>query len=147
MASWLKQPSLLWHHNGCDGVSNHQPHECLLNRSFMGRSKETSKLRATALCVGNSPETGEFPAQMASNAESVSVWWHHHDPNGVICGRIFGLSSRNKHDNVCEKPITWSYMYLSDFNKAFDCITIPVRPGCTSQLATDNKVSVLQGQG
>ena len=24
--------------------------------------------------------TGEFPAQMASNAENVSIWWHHHAP-------------------------------------------------------------------
>ena len=22
--------------------------------------------------------TGEFPAQMASNAETVSIWWRHH---------------------------------------------------------------------
>ena len=29
------------------------------------------------LC-GNSPATGEFPAQMASNAENVSIWWRHH---------------------------------------------------------------------
>ena len=29
--------------------------------------------------VGNSPVTGEFPAQMASNAENVSIWWRHHD--------------------------------------------------------------------
>ena len=28
--------------------------------------------------VGNSPATGEFPAQMASNAENVSIWWRHH---------------------------------------------------------------------
>ena len=40
--------------------------------------KKTSKLRVTGLCVGNSPETGEFPAQMASNAENVSIWWRHH---------------------------------------------------------------------
>ena len=39
----------------------------------------TSKLRVTGLCVGNSPRTGEFPAQMASNAENVSIWWRHHD--------------------------------------------------------------------
>ena len=31
-----------------------------------------------ALCAGNSPVTGEFPAQMASNAENDSVWWRHH---------------------------------------------------------------------
>ena len=36
-------------------------------------------LRVTSLCVGNSPGTGEFPAQMASNAEIFSIWWRHHD--------------------------------------------------------------------
>ena len=70
--------SLQWRHNGRDGVSNHQPHHCLLNRSFRRRLKKTSKLSATGLCVGNSPMTGEFPAQMASNAENVSIWWRHH---------------------------------------------------------------------
>ena len=27
---------------------------------------------------GNSPGTGESPAQMASNAENVSIWWRYH---------------------------------------------------------------------
>ena len=31
-----------------------------------------------AFCAGNPPETGKFPAQMASNAENVSIWWRHH---------------------------------------------------------------------
>ena len=65
-------------HNGHDCVSNHQPHHCLLNRLFGRRSKKTSKLRVTGLCVGNSPGTGEFPIQMASNAENVSIWWRDH---------------------------------------------------------------------
>ena len=34
--------------------------------------RKHQKLRATGLCVGNSPVTGEFPAQMASNADNVS---------------------------------------------------------------------------
>ena len=67
-----------WRHNGHDSVSNHLPHDCLPNRLFRRRSKKTSKLRVTVLCVGNSPGTGEFPAQMASNAENVSIWWRHH---------------------------------------------------------------------
>ena len=46
-----------------DGVSNHQPQDYLLNRLFRRRSKNTSKLRVTGLCAGNSPVTGEFPAQ------------------------------------------------------------------------------------
>ena len=41
-------------------------------------SKKTSKLRVTGLCAGNSPVTGEFPVQMASNAENVSIWRRHH---------------------------------------------------------------------
>ena len=47
--------SLLWRHNEHDSVSNHQPRGCLLNRLFRRRSKKTSKLRVTGLCVGNSP--------------------------------------------------------------------------------------------
>ena len=70
--------TLRWRHNGRDSVSNHQPYDCLLNRLFRRRWKKTSKLRVTGLCVGNSPGTGEFPAQMASDVENVSIWWRHH---------------------------------------------------------------------
>ena len=71
--------TLRWRHNERDGISNHQPRHCLLNRLFGRRSRKTSKLRVTGLCVGNSPGTGEFPAQMASNVENVSIWWRHHE--------------------------------------------------------------------
>ena len=46
-------------------------------------SKKTPKLCVTGLCVGNSPVTGEFPAQMASNAENISIWWRY-DENGGL---------------------------------------------------------------
>ena len=52
---WNDYSALQWRHNDHDGVSNHQPHGCLLNRSFGRRSKKTSKLRVTGLCAGNSP--------------------------------------------------------------------------------------------
>ena len=64
MTCCLKTPNqdftLRWRHNERDGVSNHQPRDCLLNRLFRRRSKKTSKLRVAVLCVGNSPVTGEF---------------------------------------------------------------------------------------
>ena len=60
-------------------LSNHQPHGCLFNCLPRHRSKKTSKLHVTGLCAGNSPVTGEFPAQRTSNAENVSIWWRHHD--------------------------------------------------------------------
>ena len=75
--------TLRWRHNERDSVSNHQPHDCLPNRLFRRRSKKTSKLRVTGLCVGNSGN-GEFPAQRASYAENVSIWWRHHD---IRCNR------------------------------------------------------------
>ena len=78
-----KSLALQWRHNGHDSISNHQPHDCLLNRLFRCRSKKISKLRVTGLCAGNSPGTGEFPAQMASNTENDSIWWHHHGKSEV----------------------------------------------------------------
>ena len=81
---------LRWCHNDHAGVSNHQPHGYLLNRLSRRKSKKTSKLRVTGLCVGNSPGTGEFPAQMASYAENVSIWWRHHDTEYPIQRLIFG---------------------------------------------------------
>ena len=85
--SLLHPLSLQWRHNEHDGVSNHQPHDCLLNRLFRHRSKRTSKPSVTCLCAGNSSVTGEFPAQRASNLENISIWWHLHDANyGVYFG-------------------------------------------------------------
>ena len=80
---WIPCRSLQWRHNGHDGVSNHQPHDCLLNRLFRNRSKKTSKPRITGICAGNSPVTGEFHAPRASNAENVSIWWRHHIQNNL----------------------------------------------------------------
>ena len=76
--------TLHWRHNDHGGVSNHQPHDCLLNRLFRRRSKKTSKLRVTGLCG-----TGEFPAQRVCNAESVSIWWRHHAYEDVCARRIY----------------------------------------------------------
>ena len=72
MQSQWKQWSLRWRHNGRDGVSNHQPYNWSLNRLLNAQIKETSKLRVTGLY-----------AQLASNAENVSIWWSH---NG-LCQR------------------------------------------------------------
>ena len=94
--------ALQWRHNGYDGFSNHQPHDCLLSRLFRHRSKKTSKLRVTGLCAGNSPGTGEFPAQMASNADffpfddvimlrydiTITQW-----ANGILLGVYLNIQS------------------------------------------------------
>ena len=97
--------SLHWRHNGHDSVSNHQLYDCLLSRLFGRRSKKTPKLHVTGLCAGNSPETGEFPAQMASNAENVSIWWRHH----VLT--VFPSSPPALTSSQCISRNTWIYQW------------------------------------
>ena len=55
-SAYKQRPSSLrWRHNERDSVSNHQPHGCLLDGLLRRRSKKTSKLHVTGLCLGNSP--------------------------------------------------------------------------------------------
>ena len=69
----------------------------------MCRSKKTSKLRVTGLCAMNSQVTGEFPAQIASNAENVSIWWRHHAQNitHVYVLQLQVSQTRRMWHNVC----------------------------------------------
>ena len=53
--------TLQWRGNGRNGVSNRQPHDCLLNRLFRRRTKKTSKLRVTGLCAGIHRWPVKFP--------------------------------------------------------------------------------------
>ena len=118
--------TLRWRHNGHNGVSNHQLHHCLLNHLFGCRSKKTSKLRVTGLCAGNSPGTGEFPAQMASNAENVSIWWRNIGRGmGVlydlrIWTKFYISRCRNRFNIVLYStaidPTSVSYLYVSKQN-------------------------------
>ena len=78
-----------WRHNGRIGVSNHRPHDRLLKRLFRRKLKKTPKLLVTGLCAGNSPVPGELLAEMASNAENVSIWWRHHEWISQLCHQWF----------------------------------------------------------
>ena len=64
------------------------------------RPKKTSKLPVTGLCEGNSPE---FPAQRASTAENVSIWWRHHDITEYVAVDV-------AYSNENEKKLPWNRM-------------------------------------
>ena len=72
---------LQWRHNGLGSVSNHQPHDCLLNRLFRRWSKKTTKIRVTGLCAGispipvNSPHKGPVTRKMFP-FDDVIMWWN-----------------------------------------------------------------------
>ena len=138
--------TLQWRHNGRDSVSNHQPHDCLLNRLFRRRSQKTSKLRVIDLCAENSPVTGEFPAQMASNAENASIWWRHHEQRAnnvfvfaltlsfrnVILAFILLTFNKFRHESFQDFSWfpdilkSWNYADLSHFKQKNhkNCLTI-----------------------
>ena len=99
---WISDMTSQWRNNERDGVSNHQPHDCLLNRLFRRRSKKTSKLRVTGLCAGISSVADYFPTQMISNAENGSIWWSHHDfPIPVGMGKLAGTEPRTMKQKPC----------------------------------------------
>ena len=83
---------------------------------FRRRSKKTSKLRVTGFCVGNSPGTGELPAQRASNAENVSIWWRHHvygTPALWLIDFIINQWWRNSFDiTILSNKQLWSNMWI-----------------------------------
>ena len=108
--------TLQWRHNEHDGIPDHQPHNCLLNRLFRRRSKKKSKLCVTGLFAGNSPVTSEFPTQRASNVENVSIRWRHHEI--LQCWMFFHRANwYMRHPIVC--PWGWA-MRVSDVSSKND---------------------------
>ena len=47
------QDALQWRHAGCDGVSNHQPHDCLLNRLYRQDQRKYQSSASLAFERGN----------------------------------------------------------------------------------------------
>ena len=86
--------TLQWRHNDHDGDSNHQPHGCLLNRLFRRRSKKTSKLRVTGLCVGNWPGPVNSPHK------------------GPVTRIFFHLMTSSRWEAMCDFVITPISMML-----------------------------------
>ena len=112
--------SLQWRQNGRHGVSNHQPHHYLLSRLFRRRSKKTSKLRVTGLFLRNSPFTGDFPAEIASNAENVSIWWYHHVSIAI---------TTNFQRKAVYHQWSWNYIsFISTFYR-FNYLSVWIRTG------------------
>ena len=89
VTNWIFSTLFLirWQHNPWSCITLHwgrwrlkSPASRLFSEPFVqAQKKQTSKLRVTRLCGGNSSVTGEFPTQRASNAENFSIWWLHHE--------------------------------------------------------------------
>ena len=90
---------LRWRHNDHDGVSNHQPHGCLLNRLFRRRSKKHQ-----------------------SSASLAFVWGIHRDrwiprTTGQLRGKCFHLMTSSCllakiYQSYCFKSVTITRVFL-----------------------------------
>ena len=127
--------SLLWRHNGRDDISNDQPRDCLFNCLFRRRSKKTSKLRATGLCGGNLPVTGEFPAQIGSTAEMLPF------DDVTIYKENQSVTSNNG-------PVMWSFgvVLMFTWTRWWKTIQLPVIWGDMTLLWRHCNVQALAGR-
>ena len=96
-----------WRHNERDGVSNHQPHDCMLNRLFRRRSKKISKPCFTGFCEGNSPVNDEFPAQHL--IQNFCSWWRHQMETSSVLLAICVGNSPVTGKFPAQRPVTRSF--------------------------------------
>ena len=118
---------LHWRHNDYDDVSNYQPHGCLLNCLFRRKSKKTSKLRVTGLCVRNSPGPVNSPHKgpvtrkmfpfddvimfVIRVLEEYRNKWHTNPMQIILIIRFIGLCLTMK--SVIHKLSNFSYISLN----------------------------------
>ena len=79
---------------------------------YTGADQRKHQSSASRAFVGNSPVTGEFPAQMASNAENVSIWWRHNVRRDIVVIILHGHWLWHQVINI------WIWIYGKSF--AFD---------------------------
>ena len=93
------------------------------SKVYSSKQQKHQNFALLALCEGNPPVTGEFPQQMASNAESVSMWWRH--------GGLF--QSGHACPLVREFWHTWGQTQLA--SKVFPMAVVGRSPGQLGPLA------------
>ena len=119
---------------------------------FRQRSKKTSKLCVTGLCAGNSPETGEFPTQRASNAENVSIWWRHHGINTRsfaiwVCGLQYQASCCLVLDPCCAGHLTHQSSKMSywKISRSLDAMRLGIKTTASLWIwQTTRQLSIVQ---
>ena len=84
--------TLRWRHNGRDGVTSLA---IVYSTVYWGADQRKHQSFPSLAFLRGSPVTGEFPAQMASHAENIFIWWRHHD-------LFLALNSCRSHD-VCRR--------------------------------------------
>ena len=81
-----------------------------------------------AFVMGNSPVTGEFPSQRASNAGNVSIWWRHHDlddrDHHTLHNKSHGCwcPASGRHGIHPVVPEYYGFSTKKDAKRSFQCV-------------------------
>ena len=95
-----------WHYNGVlMGAVASQITSLTIVYSAVYSGADQRKHQSSA-----SPVTGQFPTQRASNAENVSIWWHHGIESGQFRLQLQSLAGK-------EVRVTWSLYDVFSFTK------------------------------
>ena len=105
-----------WHERYCDvimGTMASRITSLTIVYSTVYSDADERKHQSSASLGGNSPGTGEFPAQMASNLENVSIWWRNHEVYTLPLHNIVSIELWS-HDDVmaCARfPHCWPFVW------------------------------------
>ena len=106
--------SLQWRHNGRDSLFKSPASRLFTQPSIQMHIKENIKApHHWPLCM-------KFPAQMASNAESVPIWWRHH----------VWLLPGQRHTSQCpfHNPFPWRQRPTSQLTATYPKRNSPTPP-------------------
>ena len=118
-----------WRHNEHDGVSNHQPHDCLINRLFKAQTKENQSSASLDFVRGihrwpvNSPHKGAVTRKMLPFDNVIMLY--HKTPNHkrvcwvpfavvILSAIIYFIRIIHHEFQSCDTEIVW---YTSFTNK------------------------------
>ena len=111
-------PLLQWRHNERYGVSNHQPHVCLLNRLFKVPIKENIKVRGLPRWPVNSPHKWPSTRKMFPFDYVIMVRWFLHNRNVWYHEIIYCICSYPFHSwqvllqRAAVTPVIYIYVYI-----------------------------------
>ena len=82
---------------------------------YSGTDQRKHQSSASLGLCGNSPVTGEFPAQRASIAENVSIWWRHPDSHreAMFKNNFWDISRDHIHHIMSFDYRHWSILALT----------------------------------
>ena len=115
--------------------SNGRPHSCVVARPTTAQKRGQflqpfiqAEIKENIKAPRHWPLCGEFTAQMASNAEKVSIWWRHHEDGIFILNRmnmiwIWQQQSKARPNRVHELwdlLSTFTHWTLGNLNEILD---------------------------